>query len=810
MLDVMKSMPVALKTWLAVTMLSMLIISCSTSTPPTVVDDPPVEPLVQGVAVCYLCHYPDDAIDQFAGMDIVEKWRNGPHGNNETITITHAKVDNHPDNTGYPYFVGDSGLGTDTACTPGLDCPPVPDCTRVCHDQLGDGELLEDAALDFIGLVNRPIVGCESCHGEAGDHAGSVGLVSPEFPRPDPDRCGQCHNSDFEHNLYTPEGDNIYEDYITSAHAVSISDPHYVVYATPPDVQALCSKCHTDEGARLYKDISGGHDALEAALDGLDPVVDATVVQCRTCHNPHDPSELLFEESGGQSAEYHTCSNCHQNDGSFGLADGYHGENNGHSWSDGFPDFTVGVPPFLPEEIIYDTHFDDPATVNAIEGYNLGPITNDNYGLASERVCRDCHNVHAAGSIIDTIVDETINNINKQWAKSAHSGHIAEAKEAADASDPQNILDAAVEDGSHNSPFAHYDWDDTNNVAGTPPDKDVCQRCHTATGAKNYLDDPASYDPLKNDFSHLEGWTWVTPATKDDGNATTSGQNELLYCWGCHADNSGTLRDPGAVTAEYPSVPFVYPDLSGSNVCIACHAGRESGDNIQDSADDFNNKEFVNSHNLAAGGIIFIEIGYEFTGQDYSNPIPYQHDDATLLGDNGPCVGCHMKTDTSHLFLPVEKDGGGTITALTTYDETCSICHNGVDETEPEMVTLLNDLATGYEAALDALKAELDSAGFFFFPSYPYFFKGLPPIFPNWLTDWDPLDNGSGKDNMGAAFNYYLLYHEPGAYVHNLQYSKKLIYDSIDYLDDATFNSSVEATLGGSGDAYDFLVDTRP
>ena len=55
-----------------------------------------------------------------------------------------------------------------------------------------------------------------------------------------------------------------------------------------------------------------------------------------------------------------------------------------------------------------------------------------------------------------------------------------------------------------------------------------------------------------------------------------------------------------------------------------------------------------------------------------------------------------------------------------------------------------------------------------------------------------------------------MLHHEPGAYVHNLQYSKKLIYDSIDYLDDATFNSSVEATLGGSGDAYDFLVDTRP
>jgi hypothetical protein len=61
---------------------------------------------------------------------------------------------------------------------------------------------------------------------------------------------------------------------------------------------------------------------------------------------------------------------------------------------------------------------------------------------------------------------------------------------------------------------------------------------------------------------------------------------------------------------------------------------------------------------------------------------------------------------------------------------------------------------------------------------------------------------------MGAAFNYNLLLHEPGAYVHNPQYTKKIIYDSIDHLDDGAMNASVEATLG-AGLATDYLGGTR-
>ncbi|MFN2369480.1 MAG: hypothetical protein ABR605_11200, partial [Desulfurivibrionaceae bacterium] len=80
----------------------------------------------------------------------------------------------------------------------------------------------------------------------------------------------------------------------------------------------------------------------------------------------------------------------------------------------------------------------------------LGPIdTNGDFGFASERVCRDCHDVHAA--------DTTINN---QWANSAHGGNIAEVKAAAVAAGTSSsALTAAVTQGAWVGGYQHYDWD---------------------------------------------------------------------------------------------------------------------------------------------------------------------------------------------------------------------------------------------------------------------------------------------------------------------------------------------------------------
>jgi hypothetical protein len=70
----------------------------------------------------------------------------------------------------------------------------------------------------------------------------------------------------------------------------------------------------------------------------------------------------------------------------------------------------------------------------------------------------------------------------------------------------------------------------------------------------------------------------------------------------------------------------------------------------------------------------------------------------------------------------------------------------------------------------------------------------------NWLTrgDLDTTGNTTGKNTMGAAFNLSSeanSNNDPGAYIHNPFYIRKLTYDAIDWLDDGVMNYSTGATL---------------
>jgi hypothetical protein len=77
----------------------------------------------------------------------------------------------------------------------------------------------------------------------------------------------------------------------------------------------------------------------------------------------------------------------------------------------------------------------------------------------------------------------------------------------------------------------------------------------------------------------------------------------------------------------------------------------------------------------------------------------------------------------------------------------------------------------------------------------------------NGVRDWDPTNAGGanggiiGKNNMGAAFNFNLLEHDPGAYIHNRTYVKRLLYDAIDWIDDNALNYSVGASLDALSDS---------
>ncbi|MFO7607407.1 MAG: cytochrome c3 family protein [Desulfurivibrionaceae bacterium] len=695
------------------------------------------------------------------------------------------------------------------------------DCLE-CHDPLGDGRSLENLiepggpfapdpppAEEYIPLAGLAAVTCETCHGGGGNHITDTTGIPVPYVTPDYNRCGQCHNSDFFHNTYHPEADNIVEDYIDSKHLTG------TVRNT-----AVCVKCHTDEGAILYK----ADDTVETLTNAL-PVPEANNIQCRTCHDPHNNSLLLEEATESGSAEYNTCTNCHQRHDAqiidtegiqqipgTATPDGSNGELIFHagSW----------------DRVISSTHWDNPATsyqaalaaaggvstnvdqtTVIVEGYAIDPT--------NPRACRDCHNVHGADA-----------TINKQWASSGHGGKIRVAKETAAAETYASTIEqiaevrAAGANGADSS-LPHYDWDKTYKADGVA-DRGPCQRCHTATGAKNFLnamitlndadpDNDIIYDPVNNDFSHLVGWAPHTSSTA----TVSSGQNELIYCWACHSDNSGNLRDPGALTVSYSNnASATFPDSRGANVCLACHTGRENGDSIKNSTEDFSATGFINSHYLTAGGTLFATSGYEYEGRDYELTAGDLHqnlgygtakatgaptyDDDAVRGSytNGPCVTCHFgSNDGSHSLSPFTEYAPGDL-AL---NPVCVNCHGkrgagtnaahswlGTDFTVDNLVAGETAPHKGrYLAALEALRVLLAANGYNYTPDYPYFDN----------QDWTIGISANGKDNMGAAFNFNLLVHDPAGVAHNRRYTRRLIYDSIDLLDNGAMDYSVSATL---------------
>lgn len=214
---------------------------------------------------------------------------------------------------------------------------------------------------------------------------------------------------------------------------------------------------------------------------------------------------------------------------------------------------------------------------------------------------------------------------------------------------------------------------------------------------------------------------------------------------------------------------------------MACHTGRETGDSIKNSFANFSSVSFINSHYLAAGGQLFGTTGYEYTGQNYANPSCFKHDkiginEALDITKNGPCVGCHMTSDNSHLFTNMKKDGTGAITEITS--KVCSSCHTGTYALTP---TKLTDEEEEYKAAIEAAKAVMASKGIVFSANCPYWYTSSNTPYRNWAALYG---KANAKDVMGAAFNINLLAHDPGGYAHNRFYVKRLLWDSIDFIED--------------------------
>lgn len=776
-----------------------------------------------GMAECISCHVGAIADQNGQFTEAYKKWLVGPHGNfqykvnEDDATAAQAALGYYAETSHgnryyftYNHYSTEADGGDATAYTKYSGYPyesmfSDPEECKTCHgpsdlDNEGVAELPVLAKLTYVlqqntrGIIpdwdnelpgadnddtidwdttkqaERLVIGCESCHGGGNMHQVDPTLL-PEF-KPGAETCADCHGPDHHHT----NGDK-YTEYAASPHARSLSGNTHIEADEDGKINyARCAKCHTDEGSKEYKDYDVDTYPAMATLFENEPKMtyaDLSDITCATCHDAHNPHEFLEKPTvtAGvvtRSAEFNTCTNCHQyvNAGDDDLAEPYH-----------FP-ITTDHPTASAygawDEVISDTHYDKTvkATAETITGYVIDFDATDS--------CSVCHNPHAAD-----------NTINEQWAESAHGGKIKTVKEAAYAADSSaDLQDVEVTEDTA-AAWAHYDFKDVTRQA--------CQRCHTATGFSNFADDPTTYDQTANDF------------------AATGDQREMLYCWGCHSDNAGTLRDPGEASVSLDGILYdaaatgpaqqevnarieAVGDLDASNTCVPCHSGRFTvPEMVESSYSDDNslngNSSGSGTHYKDTAGTIFRFAAYEMPGLDYDNPSYYKHDGIGTVdadgnevyegtGTAGPCVGCHMSAEDgdNHHFEPFDESEDSGVTPVC---DTCHGSHGGMS------TDVLTEEKEGFENAIEAMKFFIENnyagANLTMLDSYPYVGYNTPTT---WSTDFGAND----KNAYGAAYNYVYIHHEGGAYAHNRYYAKRVIFDAIDLMDNGTFDGTIDLT----------------
>lgn len=634
-----------------------------------------------------------------------------------------------------------------------------------CHDPFGDGAKLTAARAkgSQVPVTSATVVGCEACHGGGSMHRG-IGTLPAT--KPSIKRCGSCHGKQWSsdaklasHKTYHPEGDGIYDDFITSPHAKSINS-HVLVSGSTTDVTAKCARCHTDEGAKAYLPTASGtldYAGLGTAMSGKANIAAASSVQCRTCHDPHTGKLLGTKDpviaALPWSDEFKTCTACHQmlkTDGS--KAEAYH-DKAVNAYGDD-------------KEIITDTHI----SVAGTPGYRIDPT--------SSRACSNCHNPHNA--------DNTINN---QYAKAAHFSPTGAA-------------------------WVRYG--DSNSTS--------CARCHSTSGFIGYI------DAIKGQTVGSTGNTALAAPAPSPAIAT--GAKQMLYCNGCHSNNKGGLRTLPyfqyniTTTAEYlpnytdatatsaTGVSRTIPsDIGASLLCASCHAGRKTAQSTLKNAAA--PTSVTAEHYLATASIMYRLDAYEYTGTGitYDNS-SFKHDTIGTSGSsapgngNGPCVGCHMfpgSAKANHEFKVFERDAtNNAITSVLADASTCSKCHTGAGA---KTAALLNAQEAQYNAAIQAFRSVLaKKAGIYYNIADGKFYTASAQATAATSATWGtaitvaspPATIAAAKNKLGAGYNLNLLSYAlkgAAALYHNPKYAQRIIYDSIDYLDDGLLNGSVAATI---------------
>jgi cytochrome c554/c'-like protein len=701
-------------------------------------------------------------------------------------------------------FIGGCSSSTKEGGSP-TDVPKVGDtkCFQ-CHAATADALTGET----FIAQYQRSLhaeLGCESCHGGGAQHNG-VGPFPFELTKEVSDakkaeRCAQCH--DGVTKIINLKGEEVVAPLSSSPNFQNGN--HANPFSAEEAHEARCARCHSHEGSILYgkEGFTGSGTVLNNAtfqpVLARDPETFNTI-KCATCHEHGGNirqtktrdlagNVVTWDPDGNKVvSQFDLCTGCHTVNTNEGKLIGSGATLSIISTATTAAGKAVATDAFFHNKrwfrTLPATHYDFPESKNyKVEGY----VIRKN----QKNPCYECHghefqaNTRAFDPNADASIKSRPETVFTQWARSSHAGKLLLQKVAAAAGQTDNTtaqVDAVMKAGvteASGAAWVHYDWDLTRakNVATNDAnDRGACQMCHTSTGFANYANDPAKYDFDSNDFSHLANWKKATATAK----TTSSGQNELLYCWGCHTNaGTGKLRSTGSATISFQlgGQPVVINNVGKSAACVVCHGGRGSVGAL--TADDTRSTRFQ-GHHAPTAGIMFAaqtHLAFEYAGLNYVNAA-FQHDKINASTD-GPCASCHM-ANKNHTFHAISS-AAGTVQKINA-QALCNTCHGTL------LTATLDDGKAGYAQASTILGNYIaNRTGFTNYlggaiSSATVAAGATPP----------PFHYTTIEDNAYGAFqNAKLNADEPCGYVHNPTYTKRVIFDSIDWMDNGKLDGTI-------------------
>jgi len=409
----------------------------------------------------------------------------------------------------------------------------------------------------------------------------------------------------------------------------------------------------------------------------------------------------------------------------------------------GDPVIVVSGPAFMPTRTsdtlvatIYNTDVSDvtwesdqPAVLVVDEGGAVSALT-PGIATVTARLTVDGATISDSLAIV---VDNEVPYYDA-WRGSAHADYSAEA-------------------------FVHWNEDDPREI---PPQ---CAACHATPGLLDLLGADGSA-PGVVDAAHPIG--------------------TAVECEACHNSASAALDSvtfPSGVTVD---------DLGAEAICMTCHQGRTSGDDLATAFATLGLEEtpdavsselgFENVHYYPAAATLYagqVGGGYEYPGQVYD--WRFRH-----VSSADTCLGCH---DQHSLELRTDacSECHGDVDSLGDVRDIRSIVSNSRDyDGDGDTVEgIYYELVGLRDEVYDSLQRYAADQGLDDIcrgEGYPYYFVDndgtggacaeADVTYANRYTTWTPR-------LLAAAYNHQLATVDPGNFAHNAKYTIQLLHDSL-------------------------------